>query len=63
MIDEVSASKDSHYSSRSAAGNDNNGYSNNDSIKNKFGLGTEAEAWDNESYSDDEDDDSGDGEC
>jgi hypothetical protein len=38
---------------------DNNKNNNNDSIKNRFGLGTEAEAWDNESY-DDEDADVGD---
>lgn len=32
------------------------GYNNNDSIKNKFGLGVEAEAWDNDSYANEEDD-------
>jgi len=40
------------------AENEYSGYTNNDSIKNKFGLGAEAEAWDNESY-DDEDADIG----
>ena len=53
-------SKNSMSRDRTATENDDDKYSNNDSIKNKFGLGAEAEAWDNGSYPDDEEDDDGD---
>jgi hypothetical protein len=54
--DETDASNHSSQPAEEPARDDVVGDNDNNSVKNKFGLGAEAEVWDNESY-DDEDDD------
>ena len=52
--DETDASNHSSQPAEEPARDDVVGDNDNNSVKNKFGLGAEAEVWDNESY-DDED--------